>query len=344
MKINKGDLDWAVEQKIISTSQADSLWSGLEEHTADRTGFGFVQVLYYFGALIVIGAMTLFLGTAWESLGGGGIFVVALIYAGLFVWGGLNFANRPGLKIPSGLLITMAVCVTPLAVYGFQRWLNIWGFDDPGEYQSFFKWVKGGWFTMEITTIATGLIALKYFRFPFLSAPIAFVLWYISMDLTPIIFGDEFTWQNRQLISAWFGIVMIATSYYIDIKFKPDFAFWGYLFGMSAFWIALSTMNSGSEINKFLYFLINIGCMGISVFLRRRIFIVYGALGTLGYMGHLASKIFADSVLFPIILILFGLGVLYCGILLHRHGKEIETRIIATMPPWLTNKRPDERT
>ena len=42
---------------------------------------------------------------------------------------------------------------------------------------------------MEMATIAAGVIALWFFRFPFLTAPTAFVLWYVSMDLTPIISG-----------------------------------------------------------------------------------------------------------------------------------------------------------
>jgi hypothetical protein len=40
---------------------------------------------------------------------------------------------------------------------------------------------------MEVGTVAAGLVALRYFRFPFLTAPIAFALWFMSMDLTPLI-------------------------------------------------------------------------------------------------------------------------------------------------------------
>lgn len=194
---------------------------------------------------------------------------------------------------------------------------------------------------MEIASVGAGCLALRYFKFPFLTAPIAFVLWYTSMDLTPIIFeSSQFSWNDRRLVSLWFGVGMITGSYFIDHRTKEDFAFWGYLFGVIAFWGGLSLMDSDSELSRFFYFLINLSLMGLSVFLQRRVFIVFGAVGAFGYIGHLASQIFKDSMLFPFVLTLFGLMVLYCGILLHRHGKKIEESIISFMPEWIRNLRP----
>ncbi|MEP6888403.1 MAG: hypothetical protein ABI945_08785 [Nitrospirales bacterium] len=43
---------------------------------------------------------------------------------------------------------------------------------------------------MEVGTILAAAIALRFIRFPFLTAPIAFTLWYMSMDLTPLFFGQ----------------------------------------------------------------------------------------------------------------------------------------------------------
>ena len=282
--------------------------------------------------------------SAWEAFGGSGIFLISVLYAAAFFGLGYRLWGQQGLRTPGGLLLTMAVCMTPLAVYGLQRGLDIWGFDDPGEYRSFHRWIEGGWFYMEVATIVTGLLALRFFRFPFLTAPIAFALWYISMDLTPILFeGEDFAWHERQLVSAWFGLAMIAGSYFIDHRTRQDFAFWGYLFGLVAFWGGLSTMDSGNELSKFFYFLINLLLMGLSVFLQRKVFLVFGAIGTFGYIGQLAFRVFEDSMLFPFALTLVGLTVLYGGILLRRHGSRIEQGLIATMPDWMTKLRPAAR-
>jgi hypothetical protein len=344
MKIEKDDLEWAASQGIIDGSQAETLWHSLSERTAGRPGFGLVNVLYYFGALIVIGAMSWFMGVAWETFGGGGIFLISVLYAVVFVGAGHRLWKQDGLKIPAGLLVTIAVCITPLAVYGLQRWLDLWAFDDPGEYRSFHRWIKGGWFFMEVATIGAGLVALRYFRFPFLMAPIAFALWYMSMDLTPILFGgDEYSWAERRMVSLWFGLAMITGSFFVDHRTHKDYSFWGYLFGAMAFWGGLTLMDSGNELSRFLYFLINIFLMGLSVFLQRKVFVIFGAIGIFGYIGYLASKIFADSMAFPFVLTLGGVLILYCGILLHRHGANIEQRLIAAMPEWMRNLRPGTR-
>lgn len=55
--------------------------------------------------------------------------------------------------------------------------------------------------------IAIVLIALKFFRFPFSMAPIAFTLWYMSMDITPILADIDTAsiGHLRRLVSFWFG-------------------------------------------------------------------------------------------------------------------------------------------
>lgn len=42
---------------------------------------------------------------------------------------------------------------------------------------------------MGIGTILAGLFALRYMRFPFLSFPVAFALWFMSMDIASLIMG-----------------------------------------------------------------------------------------------------------------------------------------------------------
>lgn len=139
MHIEKQDLEWAASQGVIERTQVDALWHTLFNKTATRPRFDFVHVLYYFGALLVIGAMTWFMTSAWMIFGGGGIFIISVLYATAFIWVGSRLWRSADLRVPGGLLVTMAVCITPLAVYGLQRWLGIWGFDDPGEYKLFYS-------------------------------------------------------------------------------------------------------------------------------------------------------------------------------------------------------------
>ena len=95
-------------------------------------------------------------------------------------------------------------------------------------------------------------------------------------NITPILVGadTEAIGHLRKMVSMWFGLVMIIGAYLVDQRTKRDFAFWGYLFGMTAFWCGLSLLNSDIELSKFLYFLLNVLVMGMSVFLRRIVFVV----------------------------------------------------------------------
>jgi len=196
---------------------------------------------------------------------------------------------------------------------------------------------------MELATVGAGLLALRYVRFPFLCAPVAFALWYMSMDLTPIIAGGDFDWHLRKLVSVWFGLAMIAGSYLIDRRTTEDFAFWGYLFGLIAFWGGLSLMSSDSELSRFFYFAINVALIFAAVFLRRRAFLVFGALGCCGYIGYLAGDLFEDSFLFPFVLTGFGIAIIGLGVVLKRHGARFEQAVIDGLPPALRRLRPAER-
>jgi hypothetical protein len=97
--------------------------------------------------------------------------------------------------------------MAPLAVYGIQESYGLWGqFGRPGTVHDFYVWIKGSWVFMEVAAIVAAVIALRFYPFPFIVMIIAFALWFMSMDLTPWIFGrSEFTWEERRAVSMWSG-------------------------------------------------------------------------------------------------------------------------------------------
>ncbi len=84
------------------------MWRFLGEREGSR--FDLPNVAYYLGALVVISAMTWFMTLGWERFGGGGILAISLSYATIFAGIGWLLWNKPGLRIPGGLLVTVAVC------------------------------------------------------------------------------------------------------------------------------------------------------------------------------------------------------------------------------------------
>jgi hypothetical protein len=346
MNLCKEDLSWAAREGVISAAQADHLWQKLRERDTSSAGskFDVANVAYYFGALIVMSAMGWLMNLGWERFGGAGIFSLAALYAALFILAGRTLWYKENLKVPGGLLFTLAVWMTPLAIYGLERAMKVWPRDDPGNFQGFHIWVKGSWILMEVGTIIAGIIALKFIRFPFLTFPIAFSLWYMSMDLTPLLVGKpEFTWQESLWVSLCFGLLILLLTYFVDRRTRDDYAFWGYLFGLMAFWGGMSLMESGSEWKKLLYCLINVGLILLAVFLQRRVFVVFGACGVFGYLGHLSYDVFKDSFLFPMALTILGLGVIYLGVQYQRHREGFEETVLAAIPPSIRRLRPTER-
>jgi hypothetical protein len=233
--------------------------------------------------------------------------------------------------------------MTPLAVYGLERWTGLWPAADPGSYRGFFPWIKGGWFAMECATVLAGLFALRKVKFPFLVAPIALVLWFMSMDSVPALFGVTWDYDLTRRVSIIFGLAMLFVAYQIDHRTKEDYAFWLYFFGLTAFWGGLSSLQSDSEFRKFLYCVLNVGLVVLSVLLRRRVFLVFGALGVNAYLANLAWRVFEHSLLFPFVLTLLGLAIITAAVYYQRHRAAIELRIESVVPLWVRDLLPPSR-
>ena len=187
---------------------------------------------------------------------------------------------------------------------------------------------------MEIATILVGCAFLKYRKFPLLTLPICFSAWYLSMDMAPILLGQitEPTWEMRKYISLIFSIVLILNAIRLDkLKTTQDFSHWLYIFGVTMLWsaitIILSPFKHNNEFMCFFAAMINIGFMLTGIILKRKVFIVWGAIGFWAYLGRLAFKVFANTPLFPIILILFGLGIIFSGIYCSKNFEIIEQKI-----------------
>jgi hypothetical protein len=353
VEISRGDLDQAVSAGVITAAQAEALWTRLAGRPGpDPTGasteavqarFDFAHVAYYFGALIVIGAMGWFMSLGWESFGGGGILAIASGYALAFLVVGRTFWRREQLRVPGGLLIAMAVGMTPLATYGLERLLGVWPVGDPGVYRGFHEWVKGGWFAMEIATVIAGAIAIHFFRFPFLSALVAFTFWYMSMDLAPLLFHGAPTASQRSWVSVAVGAGMLLAAFLIDRRTREDFAFWLYLFGLLAFWGGLSSMEPTSEARAAIYLVVNVGLVLASVALQRRVFLVFGAFGVFGYLAHLSYHVFEHSVMFPFVLSAIGLSIIALGVHVRRHHARYEDMILNLVPAAVREHLPPAR-
>jgi hypothetical protein len=337
--MRRAELEAAVRQGIITSEQADRLaaFMALDPTVVVRRGdeaprFSFVHVLYYLGGMIAIGAMSLFMTLGWNSLGGWGGFVTALIYMALALLLTHWFLEQKKLPVPAGIMATLAVVMVPLAIFSAQMALGHWGADKP--FRHYHLYIDWRWIMMEFGTLAVGAVLLWRYRFPFMLMPISVTLWFMSMDVVPFLFGDWRDWEIRKLISLYFGLAMVLLAFWIDLRsrFSRDYAFWLYLFGVLTFWSGLSLMRSGSALGPIFYCAINVSMILIGAILGRRVFAVFGGLGVASYLCWVSWRVFKDSLIFPFALSAVGIGIIWLGVLWSRREADWSRRLRGLLP------------
>lgn len=181
-------------------------------------------------------------------------------------------------------LCSISTGLVPYTVYWIQRSLQVWPVDDPGIFQGFRLYVRPGWVVMEIATVVVGLIYLFMVQFPFLLAPVSFCLWFLSMDIAPLMpqWNGNNSFEVRRTVSIVFGLGLILAGRGMEwtLGSEPDFGFWLYLFGLIAFWFSLIFHPTTSNpLHHSLFFLINVSLVLIGSHLNRATFHFFGTIG-----------------------------------------------------------------
>ena len=338
MQVTRSAISEAVAGGILGDQHARSLWNFRTQRERETPAFRPADILYYLGGLVAIGAMTLFMTLGGERFGGGGLMLISSIYCVVALGLAEFLLARRDLAIPAGIAATLAVVMVPLAVYGVQHFLGLWPSDGARAwaYRDYHTHIDWRWLMM-LATLAAGVVALWRYRLPFLVMPSAVMLWYMSMDLAPFLFGGDSTafFSDRgKLVSMYFGLAMTVLALRADARSRnsKDFAFWLYGFTVLTFWGGLSSMRAHDELNGFLYCCVNLLMIAIGAALSRGIFAVFGGLGVALYLGHLSHTIFKGSMLFPVALAAIGLAIIAVGVYWQRHEEAIGHRLRTLIP------------
>ena len=177
----------------------------------------------------------------------------------------------------------ISVSLVPFAVYSFERGLGWWPKGkDPGVFQDFRVYVRAGWVLMEVATVIVGLAYIKFVRFPFILAPVSFSLWFLSMDLTPLL--PQYIsnlYQTRRWVSLLFGLATIIAGFVTELTLgsHPDFGFWLYIFGIIPFWFPLMLEFPNEEILHSVQLIVNACLVIVGGELDRMTFQWFGVIG-----------------------------------------------------------------
>lgn len=321
----------AAERAGIAMDAQDRLRSELSLTGHARGSFEPSHIAYYLGALLICGAMGWFLTDAWDRLSGITLSLIAVVYAALFGAAGYALSRRASMLVPGGLLMAVAVCMTPLFVYGVDRQLGWWPVGDPGGYAKFHLYINGSWVLMEACTILAAALALRLVRFPFLTAPAAYALWYMSMDV-PRLFGATLPWHTEAWITVGFGAAMLAIAFFTEGERAQDFAFWFYLFGLLCVTGGLMALGSGKQSGLILFGLLHGAFVLLSVVLQRRVFLVFGAIGIFTFLATEATHFFKDSLGFTFSLTVIGVLMIAAGIFYKKHEVQFAAALEEFVP------------
>ncbi len=335
---SEAEVEAAAARAGLHASAIACLRAELQVEPERRGSFEAAHIAYYFGGLLITGAMAWFITQRWDSLPGAVLTAVALVYAAVFGGAGYALSKRLATWVPGGVLMAVAVCMTPLAVYGMERQFGWWPAGDPGGFSRFHPRIDASWVLMEAVTLLVAALALRLVRFPFVMAPAAYALWYLSMDAPQLIAGYALSWHSKCWISVAFGALMLAVGYFADGETDEDFAFWFYLFGLLTFSGGLTFMGGGTELGRAIYCAVHLCLIVLSVVLQRRVFLVVGAVGVFTYLVGEAEHYFRNSFSFTMALTVLGVLLIAAGIFYKRKEAGLSVRFARWIPQRVAHR------
>lgn len=305
-KLNAGEIsreEIATRLGLVATTPG----SGPEKHSS---GFSVTKMLYALGAAIVIVGITIFISQIWDDIGSLGRITVTLGLGFLLAAiGSMLLSTKPdehigsifhciaGALIPGGALVTLSelstgvdhpwvVAFTFAIIFGFYLAINL-------RYRNavltFFAIMNGT--ALAYCTLNALLDGST--RFEDLYA-------YLTMAIggSYLLLGHAFreSW-NRTLVGMLYG------------------------FGAIGVLGAAFTQVFDSVPWQMLYFILVIGGFALSVFMKSRSILVMSTIFLIAHVSYITGKYFADSIGWPISLVLLGfvfIGLGYVSIRINR--------------------------
>jgi hypothetical protein len=313
------DLQKWVEKGLISPEQGMNIRSYIESSGSveeqnlgmpeKRNGLNFISLAYYFGSFMILLAYTIFMGLEWETMGYP--LQIAVSFGTIAVLWLIGFFLRSkGFGVAGGLLIFAGTGIVPLLITTVQRAVGLWP-DTEFAYRDFYRIVARTWVPLEVISILVTLIMIWRVRFPLLTLLIAFWMWFLSMDLTRwFTQSDSWSWTDvEQTVSAIMGAGMLLLGVFLQRRAKQDYSSWFYLFGHLIILSFFSSLTFDREgILGLVYFAVYLSFVVASVWLQRRVFLVFGAIGCYSYLSYLAFQVFDGEMGF--VFALGGIGLL----------------------------------
>lgn len=345
MAITEQDLTELQSEGIIDPETAGRIRAWSARHRAEPgagdegTGwFDPSRTAYYLGALLILFALAWFALEAWERYGGWTLAGIALAYAALFAVLGERLW-RGGWRVPGGLLFTAAAGMTPLFVFSVQAGLGIWPVPLESGVRPSPELMSPHLVVIELATVAVLLLVIRLRPFQFHAAALAAAAVALAIDLGPLVAGPYDSEDVRATLAIVMGLCLVGAGYLLDHRTREDYSTWLYLGGLGTYFV-LFTAHHHEDLR---YPVVSVLFMVTAILVRRRAFMVAGALGLFIYLFYLAGEVFRDSLLFPAALSVIGLGSLLGGVRYARDQDRIRAWLLRRLPAGVGRALPQNR-
>ena len=342
----------ATREQIISADQAARLRALADSRASDVApgakpagresprGLNTVSVAYGIGALLILFAFGWFLFERWEKLGVWGVLGVVAAYA-VVLSGSAVWLWRHDFRFASGIATMLAVSLTPLLAWDLQRMAGLWPDARSSDPLAFYPpWMAWRWIIVELSVILVALLVLRRRPFVALSWPIAVAGWGLSYHVGDVLRGEWFDLGHERWMRLAAALTILAVADLVE-RWQArasrdgrapdgDFATAFWFTGLLSFSFAYTSVWSHAGAWKHLLPLIAVAFVAISLWLGRRLILVFGMAGIFGYLGYLAGDVFRNLVSFPVLLAGLGVLVILTVVWMQRSFPKLVERIDAS--------------
>jgi hypothetical protein len=294
-KINTGEIS---RDEIASRlSLAPTVPSTITvEPLTHTSAFSITKMLYVLGAAIVVIGVVIFVSQIWQEIGSMGRIVTTLGLGFLFAAiGSILLVSKPnehigtvfhfmgGVLIPGGTLVTLSelqvdfASVWPIAItFGviFACYLLLTSVQK-NAILTFFAIANG---TAFVYLLVEAIVDGAFYRHEDLYAYLT-----MAMGMSYLLLGHAFRggWNQRLV-----GIL--------------------YFFGITGFLGAAFSQVFDSVLWQMVYFLVVVGGLSLSVYMRSRSILIISTLFLIAHVAYITGKYFANSLGWPVSLVVLG--------------------------------------
>ncbi len=330
-------LNIGVERGIISADQRAQLQTllGAIEASSPPTeaerSFNGIAVAYAIGAIVVLFAFGWFMVDRWKVLGDGGVLLLALAYAAIFLFVA-HVMKREGFRLARGVATLLAIGMAPLAMWAFLRWT---GLVTPeldrvcAARVHPFAVCEGQPLAIELAAVAAALLALRQMAFSLYVVPIAVVAVTLPerllRELVPGTGVDGALMGWRWIIIA---SVLAAVAYTVDHRQRDeDYSAWFWVSTAVTAWFGCLMLFQADHALRWYLAPVSVLVITASVILRRRVLLVVGLFGIFGFLAWLAFEVFKVTTAFPLVLATIGVAIIVLTVWIQKRFPDVIQRV-----------------